>query len=117
MKFQNAVVLLGKDATGGKFLSEISRHSLIHFCGHGGLGRFLLLSGPFGEFPPPFEPDEFSDLRKAERREGTKTVNMMEEWHPVTDLDLFDVQLREDIHYHSLVIYDHDRIARIAGES
>ncbi len=88
-------VLLGQEATGKKFLSEVSRHSLIHFSGHGSMGRILFLSGPLKGFPPSFEPKEFSDLRKAARTEGTKRVNMMEEWHPVTDLDLFDVRLTE----------------------
>ena len=94
-KLPNGTVLLGQNATGERFLSEISKHSLIHFSGHGDLGRILFLSGPFKGFPPPFEPEEFSDLRKAERIKGTKKINMMEEWHPVTDLDLFDVPLVE----------------------
>ena len=89
----DATVLLGSHATGEKFLSEISKHSLIHFSGHGSLGRILFLSGPFKGFPPPFEPEEFSNLRKAERKEGTNPINMMKEWHPITDLDLFDVPL------------------------
>ena len=93
-RLSSPTMILREDATGEKFLSEISQHSLIHFCGHGSLGRILFFSGPFKGFPPPFEPEEFSDLRKAERIEGKK-INMMEEWHPVTDLDLFDVPLTE----------------------
>ncbi len=87
-------VLLGQEATGEKFLSEVSRHSLIHFAGHGSMGRILFLSGPLRGFPPPFEPKEFSSLRKAERSDSRR-VNMMEEWHPVTDLDLFEINLTE----------------------
>jgi len=94
-RLPNSTMLLGQQATGEGFLSEISRHSLIHFSGHGSLGRILFLSGPFQGFPPLFEPEEFSDLRKAERVKGAKKINMMEEWHPVTDLDLFDVKLTE----------------------
>ena len=90
-----STVLSGQQATGDKFLSEISRHSLIHFSGHGSMGRILFLSGPFQGFPPQFEPEEFSDLRIAERSDGDKRVNMMEEWHPVTDLDLFDIKLTD----------------------
>ncbi|MBU7018059.1 MAG: CHAT domain-containing protein, partial [Theionarchaea archaeon] len=89
----SATLLSRVEATGEKFLSEISNHSLIHFSGHGSLGRILFLSGPFKGFPPSFEPEEFSNLRKAGRGEGTKKINMMEEWHPVTDLDLYDVTL------------------------
>jgi hypothetical protein len=91
----NATLLSGWEASGEKFYSEISKHSLIHFSGHGSQGRILFLSGPFKGFPPPFEPEEFSNLRKAERIGKTKRVNMMEEWHPVTDLDLFDIPLTE----------------------
>ena len=87
--------LLGNEATGEKFLSEISRHSLIHFSGHGSLGRILFLSGPFQGFPPPFEPGEFSRLRKAERTAKTKKINMMQEWHPITDIDLANIPLIE----------------------
>ena len=94
-KLQKSTMLLEQQATGERFLSEIPKHSLIHFSGHGSLGRILFLSGPFKGFPPPFEPEEFSDLRKAERIKGIKKTNLMEEWHPVTDLDLFDVQLTE----------------------
>ena len=94
-KLPDATVLLGQDAIGERFLSEISKHSLIHFSGHGSMGRILFLAGPLQGFPPPFEPEEFSDLRKAQRHEGIKTINMMEEWHPVTDLDLFDIKLTE----------------------
>ena len=94
-KLPKATLLLEHQATGERFLSEISQHSLIHFCGHIIAGRILLLSGPFKGFPPSFEPEEFSDLRKAERIEGIKRINMMEEWHPVTDLDLFDVKLSD----------------------
>ncbi len=89
-----ATVLLGQKATGERFLSEISRHSLIHFSGHGSMGRILFLSGPLQGFPPQFEPEEFSNLRIAERVDG-KRINMMEEWHPVTDLDLFDIPLND----------------------
>jgi CHAT domain-containing protein len=91
----NATLLLRHKATGEKFLSEISRHSLIHFSGHGSMGRILFLAGPSQGFPPPFEPEEFSDLRKAQRHDKTRKINMMEEWHPVTDLDLFDIKLKE----------------------
>ena len=91
----HATVLLEQEATGERFKSEISRHSLIHFSGHGSRGRILFLSGPFEGFPPQFEPEEFSEMRKAERRDNSRTINMMEEWHPVTDLDLLDVQLKE----------------------
>lgn len=94
-KLPHAAVLLGHKATGEKFLGEVSKHSLIHFSGHGSLGRILLLSGPFKGFPPSFEPEEFSNLRKAERNDGDKRVNMMKEWHPVTELDLYDVKLTE----------------------
>ena len=94
-KLPSGTVLLGQNATGERFLSEISKHSLIHFSGHGDQGRILFLSGPLKGFPPPFEPEEFSDLRKAERIEGTKRINMMEEWHPVTDMDLYDIPVTE----------------------
>jgi len=94
-KLPNTTVLLKQQATGERFLSEVSKHSLIHFCGHGRLGRILFLCGPLQGFPPQFEPKEFSDLRKAERSEGIKKVNVMEEWHPVTDLDLFNVKLTD----------------------
>ena len=96
-KLPHSTVLLGQDASGERFLSEISRHSLIHFTGHGDLGRILLLSGPLNGFPPLFEPEEFSDYRRAERIQGIRKINMMEEWHPVTDLDLFDVHLKEGV--------------------
>jgi len=89
-----ATVLLGEKATGERFLSEISRHSLIHFSGHGSMGRILFLSGPLQGFSPQFEPEEFSNLRIAERSDG-KRINMMEEWHPVTDFGLFDVPLTD----------------------
>ena len=88
-------LLLGNDATGEQFLEKIKTHSLIHFSGHGSLGRILFLSGPFKGFPPPFEPKEFSDLRKKERTGKTRNINMMEEWHPVTDVDLIDKPLAE----------------------
>lgn len=94
-KLPYSTVLLGQQAAGEKFLSEISQHSLIHFSGHGSLGRIMFFSGPFGRFPPQFEPEEFSDLRKAERHDGERRINMMEEWHPITDMDLYDVKLRE----------------------
>lgn len=94
-KFPNLKTLLGKDATGEEFLSEIKKHSLVHFSGHGRLGRILFLSGPFKRFPPPYEPKEFSDLRKAERTGIIGKINMMEEWHPVTDLDLLKVPFQE----------------------
>jgi len=94
-KLPNTTVLLKQQATGEKFLSDVSKHSLIHFCGHGRLGRILFLCGPLQGFPPQFEPREFSDLRKVERSEGIRKVNMMEEWHPVTDLDLFNVKLTD----------------------
>ncbi len=89
----NHKLLLRNRATGEKFLSEIQKRSIIHFSGHGHLGRVLLLCGPLGRLLPPFEPEEFSKLRKYERTEGTKKINMMEEWYPVTDLDLRDVRL------------------------
>jgi len=94
-KLPDAAVLLKQEATGERFLSEVSRHSLIHFSGHGSLGRILFLAGPLKGFPPQFEPEEFSYLRKAERSNGGKRVNMMEEWHPITDLDLYDVKLTD----------------------
>ena len=94
-KLPNSTFLLGQNATGEKLLSEVSQHPLIHFSGHGDLGRILFLSGPLKGFPPPFEPEEFSDLRKAQRHDKTRKINMMEEWHPVTDLDLFDVKLMD----------------------
>jgi len=90
-----STLLLREEATGEQFLSEISQHSFIHFSGHGSLGRILFLSGPLQGFPPPYEPEEFSNLRKAERIEEDKRINMMQEWHPVTDLDLYDVQLHD----------------------
>lgn len=91
----HGTILTGESATGKTFLSDISKHSLIHFCGHGSLGRILFLTGPLQGFPAPYEPEEFSDLRKAERVEGVRNINMMDEWYPVTDLDLFDVPLTE----------------------
>ncbi|MBU7033268.1 MAG: CHAT domain-containing protein, partial [Theionarchaea archaeon] len=91
----NPRVLLKQDATGETFLSEISRHSIIHFSGHGSMGRILFLAGPYHGFSPPFEPQEFSTFRKAERNDGRKIINMMEEWHPVTDLDLYDVPVKK----------------------
>ena len=94
-KLPGSLLLSEQNATGERFLSEISRHPLIHFCGHGSRGRILFLSGPFKGFPPQFEPEEFSGLWKAERREGVKDINMMTEWHPVTDLDLFDIPLKD----------------------
>ena len=93
-RLPNATMLLEQNATGQKFLSEISQHSLIHFSGHGSLGSILFLSGPFKGFPF-FENEEFSDMQRAERFEGFQKINMMEEWHPVTDLDLFDIPLTE----------------------
>jgi CHAT domain-containing protein len=87
-------MLLEQNATGHKFLSEISQHSLIHFSGHGSLGSILFLSGPFSGFPF-YENEEFSDMQRAERFEGVQKINMMEEWHPVTDLDLFDIPITE----------------------
>lgn len=92
----NATLLLGYDATGGQFLLKIKQHSIIHFCGHGNLGRILFFSGPLEGFPS-FEPEEFSNLRKAERTEGTKKINMMKEWYPVTDLDLLKVELTKGV--------------------
>ncbi|MBU7029234.1 MAG: CHAT domain-containing protein [Theionarchaea archaeon] len=94
-KLPKPKLLLGNEATGGRFLSEVPRHSLIHFTGHGSLGRILFLSGPLKGFPP-FEPEEFSNLRKAERTEGNRKINMMEEWHPVTDLEIADRQMKKD---------------------
>ncbi|KYK38853.1 MAG: hypothetical protein AYK18_00660 [Theionarchaea archaeon DG-70] len=94
-KVPKATLLLKHQATGERFLSEISQHSLIHFCGYIDAGRILLLSGPFKGFPPLFEPEEFSNLRKAERSKGAKKINMMEEWYPVTDLDLLDIPLTD----------------------
>ncbi|MBU7043258.1 MAG: CHAT domain-containing protein, partial [Theionarchaea archaeon] len=91
----NPTPLLTQDATGERFLAEIQKNSLIHFAGHGNQGRILFLSGPFRGFAPPFEPEEFSALRKAERTDGTAPVSMMEEWHPVTDVDLIDVPVKE----------------------
>ena len=95
-RLPNSTLLLRHRATGEKFLSEVSNHSVIHFSGHGSMGRILFLSGPLKGFPPPFEPDEFSDLRKAGRVDNLERINMMEEWHPITDLDLFDVKLIDD---------------------
>jgi CHAT domain-containing protein len=59
------------------------------------MGRILFLSGPFHGFIPPFEPKVFSSLRKAERHDGDRSISMMEEWHPVTDVDVFDVPLMQ----------------------
>jgi tetratricopeptide (TPR) repeat protein/CHAT domain-containing protein len=92
-KLPRSTLLLTCKATGENFLSEISNHSLIHFSGHGSMGRILFLSGPLKGFPPPFEPEEFSDLRKAGRVYNCEKISMMEEWHPITDMDLFDVKL------------------------
>ncbi|KYK30820.1 MAG: hypothetical protein AYK19_17790 [Theionarchaea archaeon DG-70-1] len=95
VKLPQSTLLLRNEATGEQFLQEVIQHSLIHFSGHGTFGRVLFLTGPLQGFPPPFEPEEFSVLRKAERIEGDKRINMMQEWHPITDIDLYDVQLRD----------------------
>ncbi|MGC1119466.1 MAG: CHAT domain-containing tetratricopeptide repeat protein [Candidatus Methanofastidiosia archaeon] len=88
-------LLTNNEATGEEFLSHMRECSLIHFSGHGCLGRILFLCGPYKGFPPPFEPEEFSSLRKKEREEGAKKINMMEDWHPLTDVDLFGVTLKK----------------------
>jgi len=91
--FPHATILSGHNATGQAFISDLSTHSLVHFCGHGGKGRILFLSGPFKGISPPYEPEEFTHLRQAERKEGSNTISMMEEWHPVTDIEIFDTSL------------------------
>ncbi len=91
----NSTLLIKDKATGDKFISEISKHSLIHFAGHGSVGRILFLSGPLTSLQSSFEPNEFFNLRKAERVYGNNRVNMMQDWHPVTDLDLYDTELVE----------------------
>jgi CHAT domain-containing protein/lipopolysaccharide biosynthesis regulator YciM len=90
------IFLKGNEATGEKFLEEIPKYSIIHFSGHGSLGNILFLSGPLKGFQPPFEPKEFTNLRKAERIEGIQKINMMDEWYPVTDLDIADKKLKKD---------------------
>ena len=84
-------LLLGENASGDKFLSELSNSSLIHFSGHGLLGRILLLSGYFTEVLLPFEPQEISIFKKLKRVE--ENITMMQDWYPVTDLELFDIPL------------------------
>jgi CHAT domain-containing protein len=55
-----------------------------------GKGRILFLSGPFEGIIPPYEPEEFTDLHKAQRKEDMGPISMMEEWHPVIDIDVFN---------------------------
>jgi tetratricopeptide (TPR) repeat protein len=88
-------VFVNEEATGERFLAELPNHSIIHFSGHAYMGRILFLCGPFKGFASQFEPEYFSNLRRAERSHEGKRINMMEEWHPVTDLDLFDVKLTD----------------------
>ena len=91
----NPKILLNTEATANTFLKELSNHSIIHFAGHGHVGRVLFFSGPMAKFPPEFEPEEFSELRKAWRFSHDKAVYMMDEWDIVTDQDILKTPLQE----------------------
>ncbi len=88
-------LLVHSEATALRFMEEVPHHTFIHFAGHGYLGRVLFFSGPMTRFPPEFEPDEFSEFRKAWRSSHGKTVTMMDEWDPVTDLDILEISLKK----------------------
>ncbi|MBU7010577.1 MAG: CHAT domain-containing protein [Theionarchaea archaeon] len=90
-------VLLTSQVTADRFLEGLSDCSLIHFAGHGHEGRVLFFAGPMSGFPPEFEPEEFSELRKAWRLSNGKTVYMMDEWDIVTDVDILNTPLKEGI--------------------
>ncbi|MBU6997692.1 MAG: CHAT domain-containing protein [Theionarchaea archaeon] len=90
----NSTLLVTNGATGKEFLSQIKNASLIHFSGHGSMGRVLFLCGPFIGLLPRFESEEFFSLRKNQREEGAKSIGIMEDWHPITDVDLSDVTLK-----------------------
>lgn len=91
----NPKTLLNVLATADTFLKEVSNYSLIHFAGHGYLGRILIFSGPMTRVPPEFEPEEFSQLRKAWRSVNGKTKYMMDEWDFITDIDILETPLKK----------------------
>jgi CHAT domain-containing protein len=86
-----SIALLGEKATGHAFLSKISNHSLIHFSGHGILGKILLFSGS-RTISSPLELEELFLFQTLKRRGD---IPMTYDWYPVTSLDLFDVSLNE----------------------
>lgn len=87
-------VLTGSHATADRVLAELPHYSLIHFAGHGYVGRVLFFSGPMTRIPPEFEPEEFSELRKAWRSVNGKTIYMTDEWDFITDIDILDTPLK-----------------------
>jgi tetratricopeptide (TPR) repeat protein len=93
-KLPDPKILLDTSATAETFLKELSNHSIVHFAGHGHVGRILLFSGPMTKYPPEFEPEEFAELRKAWRVINDTTVYMMDEWDMVTDIDILNTPLK-----------------------
>ena len=93
-RLPNPVVLTGSNTTADKFLKGLSHHSLIHFAGHGYLGRILFFSGP-ARFLPEFEVKEFSELRRAWRHCDGKNVYLTDEWDFVTDIDIMHTPVKK----------------------
>ena len=91
----NPEILLNKKATADTFLKKLSNHSIIHFAGHGHVGRVLFFSGSMVKVPPEFEPEELSKLRKTWRFSHGDPVYMMDEWDIVTDLDILGTHIQE----------------------
>ncbi|MGC1121350.1 MAG: tetratricopeptide repeat protein [Candidatus Methanofastidiosia archaeon] len=93
--FPRARVLTNSLATADRILKELPHHSLIHLAGHGNGGRILFFSGPMTRIPPEFEPELFSNLRKAWRVSNSGTVYMMDEWDFITDIDILNTPLQK----------------------
>ena len=93
-RLPNPVVLTGVNTTADRFLKGLSHHSLIHFAGHGYLGRILFFSGP-ARFLPEFEVKEFSELRRAWRHCDGKNVYLTDEWDFVTDIDIMHTPVKK----------------------
>lgn len=94
-RLPNPKVLLNNFATASTFLKELPNHSIIHFAGHGHVGRVLFFAGPMTKSPPEFEPKEFSKLRKAWRKTNGNILYMMDEWDIVTDIDILGTLLKK----------------------
>jgi tetratricopeptide (TPR) repeat protein len=90
-------VFMGSHAVRDEVLRALPHHSLIHFAGHGYLGRVLFFAGPMVGFPPEFEPEEFAQLRRAWRMTNGSITHMMDEWD--TDIDILDRPYGEEDPY------------------
>lgn len=55
----------------------------------------LFFSGPMTRIPSEFEPELFSNVRKAWRISDSKTVYMMDEWDVITDIDILNTALQK----------------------